>query len=174
MLFWRCTFTQTVWLVWNVSSVLLKDTLAANTTTLDQVHDVVCMRLCVCVCVNSLTTWPSCRSKIKQLCQTVWQCERLVARFEVAGLITLQRDWFRFSRGGCLGAADGWRSQRKRSEKNGQSGHGGKKRWRSFNLDLNRTLLLQMFLLLSLLWHQQVGANLFLFQLWPILFLFAF
>lgn len=119
----------------------------------------------------------------------MWQCERLVASFEVTGLIALQRDWFRFSCRGCSGLQTDGGAQGKRREKAGRavrkvdSWAWSEKGWRSFDLDLNRTLLLQVPLLLSPLLHQQVAVALVLpllllcfcsILLWPMLPLQAF
>lgn len=59
--------------------------------------------VCACRLTNHRDNLTAASDKIKRLYQYVWQCERLVAGFEVSGLITLQRDWFRFSCGGCSG-----------------------------------------------------------------------
>ena len=135
---------------------IAKNTLATNNAPLDQTD-----------------SRAAASSKIKLLYQNVWQCERLVPGFEVTGLITLHRDWFRYSYRGCSGLQmDGEKCR----------GRGGRwleelwkewiigawieKRWRSFNFDLNKTLLLWVPLMLSLLLHQKVAV--FPFSSWAV------
>lgn len=108
--------TKTVWLDWNdLLCLAKKSVLAGDTATPDPFHCGGCMRE-RCACVDHLAT---ASGGMKGLYQKVWQCERLVAGFEVDGLITLQRDWFRFR--GCPGL---WRRteerRRKRREKAGR------------------------------------------------------
>lgn len=160
----RCPFAQkTVRLDWNdLLRLAEKSALAGDTATPDPFHRSVCTRE-RCACADHLAT---ASSRMKGLYQKGWQCERLVAGFEVGGLITLQRDWFGFSCRGCPGLRRRMEERRGRGgRRQGEvweeqtTGHAARKGWRSFNLDLNRKLLPRVPLLLSQLWHQQVAVG---------------